>query len=67
MVRFTNNDTVSHWPASGPHPQHTCFQGFDSKGPIAPGGSYEYKFDEVKTCKFHDHMNPSLFGTIIVE
>ncbi len=59
QVTFVNKDTVAHWPASGPHPVHTCYPGFDALQPIAPGASYSHVFDVAKTCAFHDHLNPS--------
>jgi len=66
-VEFINRDTVKRWPASGPHPAHTICQGFDSKPGVAVGESYSFTFSEAKTCPFHDHLNPSIFGKIIVE
>lgn len=61
-VIFVNKDTVPHWPASGPHPAHTCYPGFDAKSPVAPGASYSHVFDLAKTCGFHDHINFSTYG-----
>ncbi|OGF61604.1 hypothetical protein A2662_04280 [Candidatus Giovannonibacteria bacterium RIFCSPHIGHO2_01_FULL_45_33] len=65
-IVFTNNDTVPHWPASSKHPSHLDYPGFDSLGGVAPGASYAYTFNEVKSIGVHDHLNPSLFGKITV-
>lgn len=36
-VKFTNNDSSPHWPASNPHPSHTDYSGFDALRPVPPG------------------------------
>lgn len=66
-VKFINNDETERWPASGVHPTHQLCPGFDSLKPIAPGESYTFTFKEAKTCPMHDHLNPSLRGSIIVK
>lgn len=79
-VVFVNKDKVNHWPASGPHPIHTGYPGsgfakcgtadqvniFDACAGIAPGGSWEFTFTEIGEWAFHDHLNPSFTGTMIV-
>ncbi|MDP2668348.1 MAG: hypothetical protein Q8P07_00740 [bacterium] len=65
-VVFTNNDSVPHWPASSKHPSHLDYAGFDSLGGVAPGASYSFTFNEVKSIGVHDHLNPKLFGKITV-
>mgnify|MGYP001568350922 CR=1 FL=1 len=66
-VKFINNDSVSHWPASGPHPTHTICPGFDSLRGLNVGESYSLTFREAKTCPWHDHLKPSINGQIVVE
>jgi plastocyanin len=66
-VQFTNDDTKAHWPASGPHPSHSALPSFDALKGIAPGANYRYQFMTKGTFNFHDHLNPSLFGKVIVE
>lgn len=66
-VRFINKDSVTRWPASGAHPTHLICSGFDAKEGIAPGESYEFTFQEAKTCPMHDHLNSSLKGSIKAE
>lgn len=65
-VKFTNSDTSPHWPASAPHPTHTDYPAFDAKKSIAASESWSLTFDKVGAWKFHDHLNPSSFGTITV-
>lgn len=66
-VTFTNNGQGNHWPASVPHPVHTGLAGFDAKAPLATGESYSFTFTKAGTFGYHDHLNPSLRGTITVQ
>lgn len=67
-VKFINNGTDSAvWPAAAPHPIHTSVPGFDSKKGLVAGGSYSFKFTKAETVKYHNHLNPSQFGTIVVQ
>lgn len=65
-VVFKNNSTKARWPASAPHPTHTDYPGFDPKGPLAAGESWSFKFDQVGIWKYHDHLQPTLFGSVTV-
>ena len=66
-VTFTNNGQGNHWPASDPHPTHTGLAGFDAKQGLATGESYSFTFTKAGTFGYHDHLNPSLRGTITVQ
>lgn len=66
-VEFANKDSAKHWPASATHPTHKLCPGFDAIGGVATGKTYSFTFNEAKTCPFHDHLSPNLFGKIIVE
>lgn len=65
-VKWVNNDSKSHWPATDPHPQHTGYSGFDSKPGISSGSSWSFKFNNKGTWNYHDHLFSSKTGTIIV-
>ena len=65
-VRWENDHSVSHWPASDPHPEHTDYFGFDSFG-IAAGSSWSFKFTEVGSWNYHDHNIPARKGIVIVQ
>lgn len=65
-VFFKNNSTSTFWPASGPHPTHTDYPGFDAKKPIEAGGQYKFQFTKVGDWSFHDHLNPSAHGVVHV-
>ncbi|QQG39972.1 MAG: hypothetical protein HYS81_00995 [Candidatus Aenigmatarchaeota archaeon] len=40
---------------------------FDSCKGIAPGESYAFTFIQTGTFFYHDHLNPTLFGSVVVE
>ena len=67
VVIFMNNSDKSFWPASGPHPVHTNYPEFDAKKAIAPGQKFQFKFTKTGEWPFHDHLNSSVFGKIIVQ
>lgn len=66
-VKFINRDSATHWPASDIHPTHQICPGFDSLSPVQAGASHSFKFETAKTCPMHDHLNPALKGSIIVQ
>lgn len=65
-VFFKNKSTVDFWPASNPHPTHTDYPEFDSKKAIAPGAQFKFQFTKAGNWGFHDHLNPSIHGSINV-
>lgn len=66
-VEFVNKDTDSHWPASAVHPIHNVCPGFDALRGLVQDESYSFTFTEQKECPYHDHLRPSLKGTIRVQ
>ena len=74
-ITFKNTSSRNMWPASGKHPTHTDYpttggcigSTFDACKAIAPGGEWSFVFDIKGTWGYHDHVNPSSFGKIIVE
>ncbi len=66
IVFFKNSSTKTFWPASDPHPTHTKYPEFDAKSAIAAGSTFQFKFIKVGTWGYHDHLNPSATGIIIV-
>lgn len=65
-VVFMNENSVDVWPASAPHPTHTDYPEFDAKKPVTPGNSYSFTFTRVGTWKYHSHLNPTHFGSVVV-
>lgn len=81
IVTFKNQSSQAMWPASAMHPSHTVYSGtslsehcpdttgtaFDACTGIQPGNSWSFTFNKKGNWKYHDHLNPSFTGTIIVE
>ena len=66
-VRFINNSSVGVWVASDSHPAHDILSTFDQFGIGEPGESYDYTFNKVGSWDYHDHVDASKLGTIIVK
>jgi plastocyanin len=81
IVKFKAIDSSNRWPASAMHPTHTVYPNsninkcgtteeytiFDSCQGISEGENYEFTFTEIGEWGYHDHLQPSKFGKIIVE
>lgn len=65
-VRFVSTATGGMWVASAVHPTHQLLPGFDQLKSVGKGGTYDYAFVKVGTWKYHNHVNPSDVGTVIV-
>lgn len=65
-VKFVNKGAFAIRVSSDPHPVHTSYPKLES-GIINPGGSYTFTATEKVTIKYHNHLNPSVRGEIIVE
>jgi len=81
-VKFVNNNPArTSWPASVVHPTHTTYPGssinkcgtseaaniFDACKGLALDEGFSFTFNEVGTWNYHDHLSPSVTGTVIVE
>lgn len=66
-VTFENQSSQSLWVASNPHPVHTDYLGFDAKQDLKTGSKYRFTFDKIGRFGYHNHLNPSQRGLVIVE
>lgn len=74
-VIFKNTASDDMRVASNPHPRHNGYpttggcvsSTFDSCSDIKPDTSWSFTFDIVGTWGFHNHLNPSEGGTIVVQ
>jgi plastocyanin len=66
-VTWTNSDTKLHAVNSDPHPAHTLYPDLNDVSNISAGQSKSFTFTTAGTYKYHDHLNPTLTGTVIVE
>ncbi len=80
-VTFVNKNTNAHWPASAFHPTHTVYPAsgiekcgtseqsliFDACKGLKQEETWSFTFNSKGDWKYHDHLNPSLFGSVIVQ
>jgi plastocyanin len=75
VVTFKNASADSIRVASDPHPIHDAYptrggcisSTFDSCDNIPPGQSWSFQFDIVGTWGYHNHLNSTDTGTIVVQ
>tara|TARA_B100000745_G_scaffold74773_1_gene45136 strand:+ start:2202 stop:2978 length:777 start_codon:yes stop_codon:yes gene_type:complete len=65
-VAFINESSGPMWVASNVHPAHTILPTFDQFGTSAFGERYTYTFQQSGEWEYHDHVNASKIGLIIV-
>ena len=80
-VTFKNESTKSIWTASATHPSHIVYDGtslsehcpnnqnnvFDTCKGILPSDSWSFTFNKAGSLNYHNHLNPSDTGKIIVQ
>ena len=66
-VQWVNEVDELIWSASDLHPTHQVYQGFDSRRPIALGGGWSFTFDEPGVWGYHNDVDSSITGVVIVE
>ncbi|MBI2039355.1 MAG: hypothetical protein HYT22_03725 [Candidatus Niyogibacteria bacterium] len=74
-VIWMNGGSRPHWPASAMHPTHAVYpttggclgSTFDACRGLETAERFEFKFEHIGTWRYHDHLNTSLTGAIIVE
>ncbi len=65
-ITWTNVDTENHTVNSDNHPTHLLYP-FLNLGKILPGESKSVTPATAGTFTYHDHLNPSLTGSITVQ
>lgn len=65
-VTWTNQDSAMHNVSSAVHPTHQVYPPLNL-GNISAGESKSLIFPDKGIYKYHDHLNPSLFGSVTVE
>lgn len=65
-VKWVNNDTSAGNVSSAVHPTHQVYPSLNL-GNIQPGGSVSLKFPTAGTYKYHNHLQPTLTGSVTVQ
>ncbi len=65
-VTFKNLSAQNFWPATNIHPLNLLYSEFNASSQIGPGDSWSFVFEKVGEWDYHDHLNPSMGGEIIV-
>lgn len=66
-VTWVNKDSQVHQVNSSPHPFHTDYPPLNTISQLNPGDKKSLTFPDKGVFKFHDHLNPKLFGSVTVE
>ncbi|MBI2123804.1 MAG: hypothetical protein HYU04_01020 [Candidatus Wildermuthbacteria bacterium] len=82
IVTFTNESSMPMWTASAMHPNHTAYPGtniancgkpgmmdmmFDACAGVPAGQVWKFQFNETGEWGYHNHMQASHWGKIIVQ
>ena len=65
-VVFENRGKEPHWPASDIHPTHQVYPELDARQPVVSGQRWTFRFDRPGAWRFHDHLHPEAFGSVVV-
>lgn len=63
---WTNKSGDKLQVSSSPHPLHTDYPALNQKA-IEDGDSVSFVFDKAGTYKYHNHLNTSHQGSVVVE
>lgn len=66
LVRWVNKSGQLGDVDSDPHPTHTSYPPMNF-GTFSDGSSVELVFDKPGTYHYHNHLNPSQHGTVVVQ
>lgn len=67
-VTFINSSTGGMSVASNPHPTHTIYPEFDQYKTSAKGQKeFTFTFTKVGSWGYHNHLNPGVGGTVVVQ
>lgn len=66
IITWKNSDNAPHHIASNPYPSDNSVADLNSKTLVA-GRAYSYKVSGSKTIQYHDDLNPTHNGTIVIK
>lgn len=66
-VVWINEDVNPHLPAADPYPTHASLPNLVAPRALGQKETYTFKVSKPETIHYHDDVNPTLAGTIVVE
>lgn len=66
-VTWINKDTQAHWIISDPHPTHSVLPELNSKKGLLLNETYQFVFNKKGEFYYHDELNTTITGKIVVQ
>ena len=66
-ITWTNKEEDKHWIISDPHPTHSDLPELDSGEALLQNETYQFTFDKIGEWNYHDKLNTTITGTVVVE
>lgn len=65
-VVWVNEDMAPHLPAADPYPSHSSLPSLVPSRALGQHESYTYRVTHPETIHYHDDLQPTLIGTVVV-
>lgn len=65
-VVWVNEDAAPHLPAADPYPSHSSLPTLVPARALGQHESYTYRVSRPETIHYHDDLNPTQIGTVVV-
>lgn len=65
-VVWVNEDVAPHLPAADPYPSHSSLPSLVPSRALGQHESYTYRVTHPETIHYHDDLQPTLIGTVVV-
>ena len=65
-VVWVNEDVMPHLPAADPYPTHSSLPSLVAPRALGQKETYSFLFTKAATLHYHDDINPTLVGTVVV-
>lgn len=66
-IVWVNEDVAPHLPAADPYPTHASLPSLVAPRALGQKETYCFKVSKAETIRYHDDLNPTMVGTIVVE
>lgn len=65
-VVWVNEDAMPHLPAADPYPSHSSLPNMVAPRALGQKETYSFLFTKAQTIHYHDDLNPTEVGTVVV-